>query len=443
MKQPVVVGESYIIDIVDLSSEGLGVGKVNGFTVFTRGAVIGERVEARIFKVTKNYAVADAVKIIISSPDRIEPECNAENCGGCQLLHLSYEGQLRYKTNKVKNMLKRIGKIEAKVNDIIGADKPWHYRNKAEFAVMWVDDDPVIGFRAPKSHDVIPVERCYIQDTVVMDVVKAVREFIKKFANHEIISIITKLSSFNGNIMVILETIDKGLSDSEYLIDYLKKVEGVVSIVQLFKCEDKRKREKTKILYGVNKIIDKIKDLYFNITPLSFFQVNPEQTLKLYDKVLEYADLSENEVVVDAYCGIGTISLYLARKAKEVYGIEIVEEAVEAAKENAALNHIANANFIAGKAEDELNKLYKRGIVADVVVVDPPRRGCDARLLETLAAMKPKRIVYVSCDPGTLARDLRFLADNGFDVVEVQPVDMFPQTYHVECVVLMQNVKNK
>ncbi|WP_026487298.1 23S rRNA (uracil(1939)-C(5))-methyltransferase RlmD [Caldanaerobius polysaccharolyticus] len=441
METPVSVGKRYIVDIVDLSSEGLGVGKVDGFTIFVRGALIGEKVEAVVLNVKKSYAEGEAINIIAKSYERVKPICPVEGCGGCQLMHLNYGGQLRYKVNKVKNVLSRIGKIDAKVNDIIGAERPLYYRNKAEFAVSWEDDRPIVGFRAPKSHDVVPVDACYIQNAVVMDAVKAVKEFLVEFCNHEIKSVITKISSLNGKVMIILETIGENLSHSEQLISMLKRVECIDGVV--LKWKYKKGREKTRILYGTDKLVDKIGDLYFYVTPLSFFQVNPEQTVKLYDKVMEYADLSGNEVVVDAYCGIGTIGLYLARKAKKVYGIEIVEEAIEAAKKNADLNVINNASFIAGKAEEELKRLYNKGIVADVVVVDPPRKGCDSRLLGTLADMRPKRIVYVSCDPGTLARDLRFLADNGFNVVEVQPVDMFPQTYHVETVALLANVKNK
>ncbi len=449
---PVIKNEHYTIPIHDLGTRAEGIGKVDDFTVFIDKVLPGDVVEARIIKVKKNFAFGKLMTIIQPSPLRVQPKCPvASHCGGCQLQHLAYQGQLDYKRKKVEDVLERIGKIEdVVVKPTIGMDNPYMYRNKAQFPVRKENGELKIGFFAPRSHRIIDTDTCDIQHESNTEIIKIVRDFLTEYdtsiydeKKHKglVRHIVTKVGFHTHEIMVCIVINGKALPASDELVKRLQTIKEVKSIVL------NHNKERGNVilgrnittLYGNSYIRDYTGDIEFEISPLSFFQVNPLQTEVLYNKVMEYAQLTGQETVWDAYCGIGSISLFLAQKAKKVYGVEIVPAAIEDAKRNAVLNGIENVEFILGQAEEVIPYKFKeKGVKADVIVVDPPRKGCEESLLETIVEMAPKRLVYVSCDPGTLARDLKYLTEHDFRVVEVQPVDMFPQTNHVETVVRIE-----
>ncbi|HQL36334.1 MAG TPA: 23S rRNA (uracil(1939)-C(5))-methyltransferase RlmD [Bacillota bacterium] len=450
---PVEKNRNYIVDITGLSSEGLGVARIEGFTVFVEGALPKEQAEIKIVKVLKNYAFGKLLRTLKTAACRIEPSCGVvKRCGGCQLQHMSYEAQLQYKTQQVKDALERIGGLNGvAVHDTIGMEDPWRYRNKAQFPVG-MDGDVMIGFYANRSHEIIDTPQCSIQDAVNDNVIQTVREFIKKYdisvydentGKGIIRHIVTRKGFKTGEVMVCIVINGDSLPCGKALVEMLRaRTDGLKSVVVNI---NKKKTnvilgERNIVIFGEEAIYDYIGEFKFRISPLSFFQVNPVQTEVLYGKALEYADLKGDETVFDAYCGIGTISLFLSRKAKKVYGIEIVPQAINNAKENARLNGVKNVEFLVGESEIVIPELYRKGIKADVIVVDPPRKGCDEKLLEVITEMSPEKVVYVSCNPATLARDLKYLSERGYEVREVQPVDMFPQTSHVECVVLMSRL---
>lgn len=440
--------EEYIVDIVDIGQGGVGIGKHNGFTVFVEGGLIEDKVKVKINKSKKNYAVGDIVEIIEKSPFRIDRVCsdNLKDCGGCQIQELEYQKQLDIKTNEVKQVISRIGKLEdVTIHETLGMDKPLRYRNKAQFPIQKSGNTPVIGFYKKKSHDIIPMDKCVIQHDINDKIVKIIKTYInaynvsvydEKTHTGVLRHLVTKIGFTTKEVMVVLVANGKKLPYLSELASVLKdNVPGFKTLVV------NENREKTnvilgkenRVVYGEGKINDYIGDLVFEISPLSFFQVNPIQTEVLYNKALEYADLQENDTVFDIYCGIGTISLFLAQKAKKVYGIEIVADAIKDAKINAQINNLDNVEFYVGKAEEVVPKMYGEGKTANVVVVDPPRKGCDEKVLDTIVSMSPDKVVYVSCNPSTLARDLAYLDERGYKCVEIQPVDMFPHTMHVEC----------
>lgn len=446
----------YKVDITGMTHEGQGVGRIEGFTVFVDDALEGEQVEVKIIKLNKNYAVGKLLRIIKPSPNRKKPFCPAySRCGGCSFQHLDYKAQLEYKTKLVRESLKRIGGLEGvTVHETIGMRSPINYRNKAQYPVATVDGKAVTGFYARRSHDVIYSDECGIQDTASNRIRKLVMRFIdekgipvydettgKGLLRH----VMTRAGFRTGEIMVVLVLNGSELPQGEELV--IKMVAEVPGIKSIFLNVN---TEKTNIIlgprniniYGSDRIFDYIGRYKFHISPMSFFQVNPVQTEVLYAKALEYAGLKGNETVFDLYCGAGTISLFLSEKAGKVYGVEVVEDAIEDARRNAELNAVTNVEFIAGEAEKVVPGLYARGIKADVVVVDPPRKGCEESLLRTLVEMEPSRIVYVSCNPATLARDLKYLDEHGYKAVEAQPVDMFPWTTHVEAIILLQRQKH-
>ncbi|MBZ9609219.1 23S rRNA (uracil(1939)-C(5))-methyltransferase RlmD [Clostridium estertheticum] len=445
---PVKKNEDYIMTIDNMGYEGEGVGKIDNFTVFVAGAIIGEVVKIKIVKVSKNFAFGKLLEIIEESASRIDPVCSIyKNCGGCNLQHIDYKAQLDFKTNRVVQVINRIGKLEEViVHSTIGMERPYNYRNKVQLPVSNINSIVNIGFYAQRSHDIINMENCHIQDTVADLVVKLTRQWIKEFniecyneENHQgnLRHIMIRKGIETGEVMVVLVTNGKTLLYKEEFIALMtKKIKGLVSVIQNINSEKTNVilGAKCVTLWGKDTITDYIGEFKFEVSPLSFFQVNSIQTKVLYSKALEYANLSGGEVVLDAYCGTGTISLFLSQKAKKVYGVEIIPEAIENAKINAKENNISNTEFIVGEAEKIIPELLHQGVKADVVVVDPPRKGCDKTLLEAISSMKPKTIVYVSCDPGTLARDLGILDELGYKTLEIQPVDMFPQTAHVECV---------
>jgi 23S rRNA (uracil1939-C5)-methyltransferase len=449
---PVIKNNNYIMVIDDIGTRGEGIGKVDGYTLFVDGALPEEEVEVKVLKTKKNYGFAKLLNILKPSTNRVVPTCNiSKQCGGCQLQHLSYDEQLIYKQKKVENVLQRIGQVNnVKVNKTIGMKNPYYYRNKVQFPVRQGNNGNIeIGFYSERSHRIVETDTCYIQQSINEQIVKLIREFMLENNispyNEEkhrglIRHIITRISSKNNDVNITIVINGNKLPHQDNLIKKLTTVKEVKGI-----CININK-EKTNVIIGNNiktiwgetYIVDSIGDIDYTISPKSFYQVNPIQTKKLYEKALEYADLNGEETVWDAYCGIGTITLFLAKKAKKVYGVEIVKEAIEDAKENAILNQINNVDFFVGKAEEVIKDKYEQdNIKADVIVVDPPRKGCDEALLKTIIEMNPKKVVYVSCDPATLARDVRLLMEAGYELGEVQPVDMFPQTVHVECVTVL------
>ena len=446
----------YVVDIVDIGQGGVGIGKFEGFTVFVDGGLVKDKIKVKITKSKKNYAVGDIVEIIEPSPYRVERKCSKElkDCGGCQIQELDYQEQLNIKTNEVKQVISRIGKLEdVVVHPALGMEEPFRYRNKAQFPIQKVDGSPVIGFYKKKSHDIIPTDQCIIQHDVNDKIIQIIKTYIRAYKvsvydekTHTGVlrHLVTKVGFASKEVMVVLVANGRKLPYLNELASVLKEnIPGFKTLVVNVN------REKTnvilgnenRVIYGDGKINDNIGDLVFEISPLSFFQVNPVQTEVLYNKALEYAALGENDTVFDIYCGIGTISLFLAQRAKKVYGIEIVEEAIKDAKRNAEINNLDNVEFYVGKAEDVVPKMYKQGKRANVVVVDPPRKGCDEKVLDTIVSMQPDRVVYVSCNPSTLARDLAYLNEKGYKSLEVQPVDMFPHSVHIENVALI--VKDK
>ncbi len=441
-----VKDSKYIVDIVDIGQGGVGIGKYNGFTVFVDGGLIGDTLKVKINKSKKNYAVGDIVKIISPSIYRVDSICKLDECGGCQIKNLDYNKQLEIKTNEVREVLKRIGKLDdVVVYDTLGMENPYRYRNKAQFPIKNNNGEIEIGFYKKKSHDIIKTDKCFIQHDVNDEIIKIIKEYIiknnisiydEKTHKGSLRHLMTKVGFTTNEVMVCLVINDNNLPNLDSLVDELKNIKGFKTLVLNINKEKTNVilGKKNKIIFGSGKINDYIGDLIFEISPLSFFQVNPIQTNVLYEKALEYADLNENDTVFDIYCGIGTISLFLSKKAKKVYGIEIIEDAIKDAEINAKLNNLSNVEFFVGKAEEVVPKFYKEGKKANVVVVDPPRKGCDEKVLETIVSMNPEKIVYVSCNPSTLARDLLYLDNNGYKCVEVQPVDMFPHTMHVETV---------
>ena len=442
------------VTIEDIGSEGEGIGKVNGYPLFLKDATIGDVVEAKVIKAKKNYGYGKVEKIITPSKDRVEPKCPvARQCGGCSIQHLSYEKQLEYKQKKVKNCLERIGhfeRIEEKMEPILGMEEPWYYRNKAQFPVGINKDGAIItGFYAGRTHAIIDNIHCYIQAKVNEEILDIVKQFLTENqiepyneTTHTglVRHILTRVGFVTGEIMVCLILNGKKLKNADQLIERLKTIDGMTSISINVNKEKTNKILGNKVitLWGQDTITDYIGNVKYQISPLSFYQVNPIQTRVLYGKALEYADLKGEETVWDLYCGIGTISLFLAQKAKRVYGVEIIPEAIEDARKNAKLNGMENVEFFVGKAEEVLPEQYEKNkVYADVIVVDPPRKGCDETLLNTMITMAPKKIVYVSCDPATLARDLKILCENGYEIQKVQVVDQFAHTAHVETVCLL------
>lgn len=463
--------------IEDMGIDGEGIGKIDGFTFFVKDAVVGDKVEAKVIKVKKGYAYARLMNIIEASPHRTEPICPYHRqCGGCQIQALDYKTQLAFKANKVRNNLLRIGGFSEKLLDevmepIVGIENPYYYRNKAQFPIgADKNGDTVTGFYAGRTHVIIPNMDCALgvpENKMILEIVLAymkqhkITPYNEKTGKGLVRHVLIRKGFTSGEIMVCVVINGDKLPHEEKLVEALRQIEGMTSI-----CININK-EKTNVIMGrkcqtiwgndtitdvihmrsmesINAGIDKITDdkkadgITFKISPLSFYQVNPIQTEKLYSLALEYAGLTGNETVWDLYCGIGTISLFMAKKAKQVYGIEIVEQAIHDARDNAKYNNVENATFYVGKAEELLPKLYENeGTYVDVICVDPPRKGCDEACLATMVKMAPKRIVYVSCDSATLARDLKYLCANGYELRKVRPVDQFANTVHVETIVAL------
>lgn len=454
--------EKVIVDIEDIGVNGEGIGKVDGYTLFVKDAIIGDQVEAVITKAKKNYGYAKMLRVLESSKDRVEKKCLvARQCGGCQIQELSYDAQLEFKARKVYGHLERIGGFSKEILDavmepICGMEEPFYYRNKAQFPIGKDKEGNIVtGFYAGRTHQIIPNTECALGVCENKEILETVLAYMNE--NHIsaydeadqsglVRHILIRYGFQTGEIMVCLVINGDNLPFSEKLVEKLSKIQGMTSVTYSINRENTNVIMGKEIctLWGQGYITDYIGKVKYQISPLSFFQVNPIQTEKLYGLALDYADLQGNETVWDLYCGIGTISLFLAQKAKQVYGVEIIPQAIEDAKNNARINGIENAEFYVGKAEEVLPEYYVQyekehgeKAYADVIVVDPPRKGCEESLLQTMVDMNPERIVYVSCDSATLARDLKFLCENGYELRKVRPVDQFPHTVHVETVCLL------
>ena len=483
------------VTIEDIGNDGEGIGKVDGYTLFVKDAVIGDTVEARITKCKKNYGYARTEKVVTPSSFRVEPKCKYHRqCGGCQIQAMSYDRQLAYKQEKVRNNLIRIGGFAEDVIDrimepIVGMDEPWHYRNKAQYPVGYNrQGELVTGFYAGRTHDIIANMDCALgakENCLILEAVLAymrensVTAYLENDGTGLVRHVLIRTGFASGQIMVCLVINGKKLPAEDKLVEKLLGLELSAGKVPECRVNGEHSQESAndrrivsialsvngertnvimgkeiRVLWGSERIEDSLRILgteeqvTFKISPLSFYQVNPKQTEKLYSLAVDYAGLTGNETVWDLYCGIGTISLFMAKRAKHVYGVEVIPEAIEDARENARNNGIRNAEFFVGKAEEVLPEFYARKSAKDsseeqmrhpdVIVVDPPRKGCDEKCLETMLAMKPERIVYVSCDSATLARDLKILAEGGYELKKVRAVDQFGHSVHVECVVMMQ-----
>ena len=468
IKPPFRTGQMLELQIDGLGHDGEGVGRAQGFTFFIPGAIPGDQVLAVVKQVKKNYGFAEVVKVISPSPDRVMPECSVfGRCGGCALQHMDYQAQLRWKRQRVVDALQRIGGFsDPVVHETIGMAQPFRYRNKGQYPVTLSGEQLVAGFYAKGSHEVVACQDCLIQhplnNRIVSEVSRLAMEFgLDAYNEHTgqgfLRHILIKTGFETGEALCVLVTngrdfpegdgdakdskVDRNSrrSGAEFGRRLQQAVPELVGVVQNINTQKTNVilGDETRTLWGRDALIDELCGLQFKISARSFFQVNPLQTAVLYNKALEYAALNGTETVLDLYCGIGTISLLLAGRSRQVIGVEYVEDAVVDARNNAEMNGISNVDFYAGDAGTVLENLAGEGINFDVAVLDPPRAGCDAKVLRILANLKVPRIVYVSCNPASLARDLKLLAEMGYGLKEAQPVDMFPQTSHVECVVLM------
>ena len=443
--------DQFELETTSMTHDGLGVGRHDGMAIFVQGAIDGEKAKVKVIKVAKSYAVARMEELLAKSPDRIEPFCPAyKRCGGCSLQHMTYAKTLAFKRQVVIDNLTRIGGLsDLEIKPTLGMKDPLRYRNKAQYPVGIGKAGPVAGFFARHSHEIIESKTCDIQHQsndlardAVMEFIRANRISIYDEATNRglIRHVVTRVGFHTGEVMVIIVSASSSIPKTDKLVTLLRgRIPDLKSVV--LNINDKPGNvilgDRNTILYGKDTIEDKLGDLVFEISPLSFYQTNPVQTEVLYNKAIEYAGLTGKETVFDLYCGIGTIALFAAGKAKRVIGVEVVPEAFEAAKHNSERNGITNAEFYCGEVEKLVPELNEQGIKADVIFVDPPRKGCDEALLKSLVDMAPERIIYVSCNPSTLARDLKYLGENGFKTGDVQPVDMFPWTEHVECVTVL------
>jgi 23S rRNA (uracil1939-C5)-methyltransferase len=453
LRIPVIKNREYELNIDSLGINGEGIGRIDGFALFVERGLPGERVRVKVLKVCKNYAYAKLLEVLSPSPVRVAPPCAYfGRCGGCDLQHLSYSEQLEYKTKTVRDALVRIGGIKSpNVLQTIGMDNPWRYRNKGQFPVAGEKGSEAVGLYASASHRIIDIDSCLIQHEVSDSIIAVFKEFMRRYgvpAYDEVTQrgiirhIVSKIAFSTGDVMVIAVTNTDKLPLSDELVAMLREqIPGLKSVVQNVNTESTNVvlGSRNKVLWGESFITDMIDNLSFRISPLSFFQVNPVQTNILYDRALQYAGLDGSQTVLDLFCGIGTISLFLARRAKFVYGVEEVSQSVKDAEVNAKLNGILNVRFICGDAKVVFDKMQSDTKI-DVVVVDPPRKGCEPELLDGILKLSPARVVYVSCNPATLARDVKHLAQGGYELIEAQPVDMFAHTGHVESVVLMSRV---
>lgn len=449
---PVEKNKEYIVEILDNGYEGEGISKIDNFTIFIPNSIKGEKVRILIVKVLKSHAFGKVLEIIKSSEYRKESDCETyKRCGGCDLRHIEYEETLKMKQNAIQSLVNKTLKNKVKVEETLGMERPYNYRNKAQYPVgLDKEKNPVIGVFANRTHEIIPIKECLIQNKKSEALAKFVLSFIKKnnisIYNEEtrkglIRHIVTKIGIKTNEIMCIIVINGKNIPKEKELVTEIQKnfpeVKTIVKNINTKNTNVIMGKENIN-LYGDGYIKDKLGDFVFKISPLSFYQVNPIQAEKLYNIAVKEAGISKEDVVFDLYCGIGTISLFMAKYAKKVYGIEIVEDAIKDAKENSKLNNITNTEFIAGDVEIVLDDLInKKKIIPDIIMVDPPRKGLDNKSVNNILKISPKKVVYVSCNPATLIRDLKILEER-YDIKRIKPVDMFPFSKHVECVALLE-----
>ncbi|WP_172187363.1 23S rRNA (uracil(1939)-C(5))-methyltransferase RlmD [Lentilactobacillus kribbianus] len=450
--QPVEKNQEYNVTIADLSYQGLGVAKIDNFPIFIENALPGEEIKVQITKVKHSFAFGRVTSFITTSPDRVQLVDKAyTQTGIATLQHLTYSAQLKFKQHQVAVDFQKLGLDDVEVNPTIGMDDPTHYRNKAQVPVRLINGRLETGFYRKHSHDLIPIEDFYIQDQKIDEAILVVRDLLRTFhvapyneEHHKgvVRNIMVRRGYYSHEMMIVLVTRAKKIPHTDEIVaGILAKLPEVKSIIQNVNSAKTNALmgPVNNVLAGSNVITDTLLGLKFAISATSFYQINPVQTEKLYQLAIDKADLQKDDVVVDAYCGIGTISLAVAQHVKKVYGVEIVDQAVEDAKHNAKINNIRNVSFVASKAEEQMSKWQSDGLKPDVVFVDPPRKGLDSTLIDSVAAMNPKKVVYVSCNPATLARDVQLFAGKGYHINQpVQPVDQFPQTIHVESVTVLE-----
>ena len=444
--------EEFIVDIIDNGYQGEGIAKIDNFAIFIPGTLKGEKVKIVIVKVLKSHAFGKVIEILKKSDYRVEVDCKTyKRCGGCNLRHIRYNETLLIKRNIVQNLVNKNLSSKPKVQETLGMDNPFHYRNKAQYPVgQDKENKPIIGVFANRTHEIIPIENCLIQDEKTEEIAK----FIIKYFSENNISIyneetrkglirhiVTKIGKKTNEIMIIIVINGDEIPNEKEFVNVLtQNFPNIKTIVKNINKDNTNVilGKKNINLYGDGYIKDKLGDLIFKISPLSFYQVNPVQAEKLYRIGIESANITKEDIVFDLYCGIGTISLFMAKYAKKVYGVEIVEEAIKDAKENAKINNIENTEFIAGDVEEVLNDLINnKKIIPDIVMVDPPRKGLDNTSIQNIIKIKSKRMIYISCNPATLVRDLKEL-EKIYEIKEIKPVDMFPFTSHVECVAVLE-----
>ncbi|MCF6514810.1 23S rRNA (uracil(1939)-C(5))-methyltransferase RlmD [Lactobacillus sp. S2-2] len=448
---PVQKNEVIEVNVTDLTYEGLGVAKVEHFPIFIENALPNEKVEIKVIKVKKNFAFGKLEKILQSSPDRINNiDKRYINTGIAPLSHLSYPKQLEYKSKQVIDLFDKTD-LKVDVLPTIGMDKPYQYRNKAQIPVRNIKGQLETGFYRRHSHDLIPIEDFYIQEPVIDDAILKVRDILRKYQimpydeiSHKGImrNIMVRVGHYSRELMIVLVVNSNKLPYQDEIVNDIKiefpEIKSIIKNVNYTK-GNKLLGSKNEILFGSKYITDNLLDNQYKISPMSFYQINPVQTEKIYELVKQKANLSKDDIVIDAYSGIGTITLTLAKDVKEIYGVEVVEDAINDAKLNAKLNNINNAHFVVGKAEEQMEKWKEDGLKPDVVVVDPPRKGLDQQFISSMVEMNPKKIIYVSCNPSTLVRDAIILNEQGYSINEpVQPVDQFPQTTHVESITIFE-----
>ena len=447
--------QEYVVDIIDNGFEGEGIAKIDNFTIFIPGTIKGEKVKIIIVKVLSSHGFGKIVEIIEKSQARQDVDCNTyKRCGGCNLRHVKYEETLKMKQNAVQSLVNKTLKNKLQVKETVGMENPLHYRNKAQYPIgINKQGEPVIGVFANRTHEVIPIDNCLIQNKKSEEIAKFIIEFIKeknisiydeKTGKGLVRHIVTKVGIKTGEIMCVIVINGHKIPNENELVENLKtrypEIKAIVKNINMKNTNVILGQENIN-LYGNGYIEDILGEYKFQISPLSFYQVNPVQAEKLYNLGVSMAEITKNDVVFDLYCGIGTISLFMSKFAKKVYGIEIVEEAVKMAKENAESNNVSNTEFFAGDVEIVLDDLINnKGIKADVVMFDPPRKGLDKKSIDNILNIRPKKIVYISCNPATLIRDLADF-ENEYDVKTIIPVDMFPYTSHVECVSVLQHKK--
>lgn len=448
---PVEKNKEYVVEIIDNGFEGEGIAKINDFTIFVPNAIKGEKVKILIVKVLKSYGYGKIIELLEKSIDRVKSDCNTyKRCGGCSLRHIKYEKTLEMKQNAVQSLVNKILKNKIEVQKTLGIEKPYYYRNKAQYPVGKNSEGKAqIGVFANRTHEIIPIQECYIQNKKSQEVAKFVIEFInannisvynektrKGLARH----IVTKVGVKTNEIMCVLVINGKEIpKEKELVTEVTKKFPEVKTIVKNINTQNTNvvMGKENIVIYGSGYIKDQLGKYIFKISPHSFYQVNPIQAENLYNIGVQAANIDKNDIVFDLYCGIGTISLFMAQYAKKVYGIEIVEQAIQDAKENAKINNIENAEFIAGDVENVLDDLINvKKVIPDIIMIDPPRKGMDNKSVENILNIKPKKLVYISCNPATLVRDLAKFEEE-YEVKTIKPVDMFPFTSHVECVAVL------